>query len=147
MQQARSQRGGDAGDDAPPKSGKRSTFGHKGDQKWGFCRRVGGGGEVQIVHFLGPKGPLLGGSAPSQIRSWLRACNAESVKRPWWCSLIIGNEVDHKVRLYEPCLEAPPASYCAELHHYCERDRHCGVISQSFLLFIWNCHYSKAVWF
>ena len=41
------------------KSTKRSTFSHKVAQKWGFCRRVKGG-EGQKVHFLGPKGPLLG---------------------------------------------------------------------------------------
>ena len=29
------------------------------------------GVEVQKVLFLGPKGPLLGGSAPPQVRSWL----------------------------------------------------------------------------
>ena len=68
-------RGGGVQGVHPPqkKSGKRSTFCHKVGQKWGFCRRVEGG-EVQKVHFVGPKGPLLGGSAPPQIRSWLRAC-------------------------------------------------------------------------
>ena len=41
-----------------PKSGKRPTFGHKVDQKWGFCRRLSEGVRfkkstfwVQKVHF------------------------------------------------------------------------------------------------
>ena len=46
--------------------------GCKVDQKWGFSRRVVEVGEVQKVHFLGSKGPLLGSSAPPPIRSWLR---------------------------------------------------------------------------
>ena len=52
------------------KSGKRSTFSHKVGQKWVFVGGLwgrGGGGEVQEVHFLGPKGPLFGGPAPPKI--------------------------------------------------------------------------------
>ena len=52
---------------------KRSTFSHKLGPKWGFCRGVKGG-EVQKVHFLGPKGLLFGGFRTSPIRSWLWAC-------------------------------------------------------------------------
>ena len=61
----------------PPKSAKRSTSVHKMGQKWGFCRRVKGG-EVQKVHFLGPKCPLFGVPPPPQKKkknqSWLRVC-------------------------------------------------------------------------
>ena len=39
--------------------GPLSTFGHKVDQKCGFCMRIERG-KVQKVHFLGPKGSLLG---------------------------------------------------------------------------------------
>ena len=42
-----------------PISGKRSTFSHEVGQKLGFRTRVKEG-ELQKVHFLGPKGPLLG---------------------------------------------------------------------------------------
>ena len=56
ISQARSQ----GGCDAPPESGKRSTFGHKVGQKWDLCRKVDGG-EAQKVHFLGSKGPLFFG--------------------------------------------------------------------------------------
>ena len=51
---------------APPKSAKRSTFSHKVGQKWGFCRRVRGV-RFKKVHFLGPKGPLLGVPHPPKI--------------------------------------------------------------------------------
>ena len=53
------------------KSAKRSTFSsHEVGQK---CRRVEGV-RFKNSFFGGSKGPLLRGSAPSQTRSWLRAC-------------------------------------------------------------------------
>ena len=72
-------RGGAGGATHHPKSPKRSTFSHKMGQKWVFCRRVKGD-EVQKVHFLGPKGPLFGGTAPPLNRSWLRAWNKQTNK-------------------------------------------------------------------
>ena len=55
-----------------PNLAKGPLLATKWAQNRGFCRRVGGV-EVQKVHFLGPKGPLLGGSASTPIWSWLRA--------------------------------------------------------------------------
>ena len=63
--QARSQ-GGARGVTYPPKSAKRSTFSHQMGKKWGVCKRVKGG-EVQKVHFLGPKGPHFGGFCTPKI--------------------------------------------------------------------------------
>ena len=50
---------------APPICQKVHLFSHKMGHKWGVCVRVGG--EVQKVHFLGPKGPHFEGSAPQSI--------------------------------------------------------------------------------
>ena len=84
--QARSQGGGGGAGGAthPPKSTKRSTFSHKVDQKWGFCRRVKGG-EVQKVHFLGLKGPLFWVPHPpkSILATGLGAAFLELLIKTW----------------------------------------------------------------
>ena len=72
--QARSQ-GGAGGAMAPPKSAKRSTSGHKVGQKWGFCRRVYKGGEVQKSPLFGSKRSTFWGSRTPQNQSWLQACS------------------------------------------------------------------------
>ena len=61
------------GTNHPPQIWQKVHFWPQSGTNMGFLWE-GWGGEVQKVHFLGPKGPLLGGSAPPQIRSWLRAC-------------------------------------------------------------------------
>ena len=65
--------GGVGGCDTPPKSAKRSTFSHKIGQNGGQEGMRVKMGEVQKVHFWGPKGPLFLGPAPPN-QSWLRAC-------------------------------------------------------------------------
>ena len=62
--QARSQ--GVWGCDTPPQICQEVYFTNlKMGKKLDFCRRVGGGGEVQKVYFLCPKGPLFwGGGVP-----------------------------------------------------------------------------------
>ena len=44
----------------------------------------GKGGEAHKVHLLDPKGSLLGGPAPTQNRSWLRACNTPMCSDYTW---------------------------------------------------------------
>ena len=69
LTQARSQ-GACGGWDTPSNLAKGPLLATKWAKNWGFCRRVGGG-EVQKVNFWGPKGPLLGDSAPPQIQCFI----------------------------------------------------------------------------
>ena len=57
----------------PPSLAKGPLLTTKWAKNGVFVGGLKGWGEVQKVHFLGPKCPLLGGSAPPQIRSWLWA--------------------------------------------------------------------------